>query len=322
MKKILILFILTLTLSGCMGYTELNKISVVKSLLIDYKNDEYIINADVILDNKENYKTISSSGKTLDDVFNNAYQKFYKKLYMSHTELILLTTDAIDYKLEEIIDYFLKNTTTRNNFNLALVEDKSKLLNNNKNDAKDKNNDNESSNDKISENKENDNNEDNELKLSDLNEYISIIESETATTKTINFEEFIKDLYETKRTYLPIVVSNDTLDGIYLIDNYKLFNKLSKDETIIYNYIYNNVNTCKIDDITVSDNQTVINKNKNIDILIKSTINKNNKEYKKILEKQIKDLYNKYKDLNYDIFNFENKKLNIDIKGENKNEKD
>ena len=155
MKKILILILLTLTLSGCMGYTELNKISVVKTLIIDYKNDEYIINADVILDNEENYETISSTGKTLDEVLNNAYQKFYKKLYMSHTELIILTSDVVNYKLEEVIDYFLDNTTTRNNFNLALIEDETKLITDKEN--KDKNNeisngnsneDSESSNDK------------------------------------------------------------------------------------------------------------------------------------------------------------------------------
>ena len=164
MKKTIILFLLTLTLSGCMGYTELNKISVVKTLMIGYKDNEYKIQAEVILDNEENYETITSTGKTLDEVLNNAYQKFYKKLYMSHTELIILTNDVVDYKLKEVIEYFLDNTTTRNNFNLALVE--------------------------------------NEIKLSDLNEYIGILESETGTTKTINFEEFIKDLYENKRTYL------------------------------------------------------------------------------------------------------------------------
>lgn len=315
MKKILILFIFTLTLSGCMGYTELNKISVVKTLLIDYKEDNYIIKADVILDNEENYETITSTGKTLDEVLNNAYQKFYKKLYMSHTELIILTSDAVNYKLEEIIEYFLDNTTTRNNFNLALIEDQTKLLINNENNDNENNNDNDNKED--IKDKEN-----NELNLSDLNEFISIIESETGTTKTINFEEFIKDLYENNKTYLPVIKNNQEIDGIYLIDNYKLFNKLTKEETIIYNYIYNNINTCKIDDITVSDNQTIINKNKNIDILIKSTINKNNKEYKKILENQINNLHDKYQDLNYDIFNFKNKKINIDIKGENKNEKD
>lgn len=281
MKKLIILIIILFGITGCMGYVELNKIAIVQTILIDHYDDNYHITANIILDNDNNKEIIKVSGKSLEEAFNNSYQKFYKKLYITHNELVILTSNAVNNKLEEIIDYFINNTSIRHNFNLALSENK-------------------------------------ELDFDKLNEYLSIIEKETATIKNITFEDFIKNLYESNKSYLPVIINNNKVDGIYLIKNYKLYDKLEKEETIVYNYIANNIKSCEINNISVSDNSTIININSSVNITIKSKINKDNKEYEKILKDKINNLNNKYQD--YDVFNFKNKKLNIKIQGDNEND--
>ena len=47
MKRLIIIFSLVLILSGCYDYRELNDMSVVTGIGIDYKDDKYIVNLEV-----------------------------------------------------------------------------------------------------------------------------------------------------------------------------------------------------------------------------------------------------------------------------------
>ena len=75
------------------------------------------------------------------------------------------------------MNYFINNTATRNNFNLALT--------NNQN-----------------------------IKLSNINEYLINEEKITGITKTINFESFIKNIYEYNSSYIPIIEDNNKIQEI------------------------------------------------------------------------------------------------------------
>ena len=79
MKKLIILFILILT-TGCTNYIELNEISIVKLLQIDYKDNNYYLKATIIKDNENNYEEIKGKGKTLDKAFDNTLENHSKRL--------------------------------------------------------------------------------------------------------------------------------------------------------------------------------------------------------------------------------------------------
>lgn len=278
MKKLIILFILILT-TGCTNYIELNEISIVKILQIDYKDNNYYLKATIIKDNENNYEEIKGKGKTLDKAFDNTLENHSKRLYLSHTELLILTENTVNNKLQDVIDYFIKNTESRNNFDIALSY---KEINNN-----------------------------------DIYELITSVEEETSTTKTINFETFVKNIYKSKKSYLPIIEDNNLVKGIYLLNNNKISYKLDDKETVIYNLVNNNINKAIINDISIESNNTYkLNINDTTYLYIKSIID-NNKDYEKIIKKKINKLNNKYKD--YNIFEFKDD-IKITVKGETSDE--
>lgn len=267
MKKIIILLIFIINISGCCKYKELNNTYIIKTLMIDYVNNEYIIKANIIKDNKNNYENITIKSNDLNNIITKINQIYYKNVNLTHLDLLILTENSVTYKLKDIINYFVNNKYIRNNFNLAIT--------NNKN-----------------------------IKLNDLYEKLNIIEKETGTIKNINFEHFIKDIYSNKKTYLPNIDNK----GIQIIYNYELEKKLNTKETIIYNFITNNIDKCNLKNIKVYKNKTFIIINNKVNIYITSKISSKYNEYKNILINEIYKLNNKC-----DLFN---KDLNIIIKGD------
>jgi len=78
MKKVIIIIIAIITLiyvNGGQNYTELNDLAIIKSIGIDYENNEYTLYAEIIdeitKDNLPKTKVIKSSDKNIKNVFNN-----------------------------------------------------------------------------------------------------------------------------------------------------------------------------------------------------------------------------------------------------------
>jgi len=286
--KLLIIIILSSLLTGCTSYTELSDLSIVNALGIDYYDNNYHLTLSVIegkTDDRELEKSLTifnTQDTTLDKALQDIYLTSSKHLYLSHIDLLIFSKEAINSNLKDIIKNFLENNEYRNNFNVAIL-------------------------DKISIKEF----FDKKILAEDINYLLKTNQKETGITKVKDFESMMEDLLIDKNTYLPtIYYENDKLylDGFTLIKDYKVYDKLSKKESIILNILNNNLNKSYINNINILENNSLIKTNNNrIDITIDMVINKENNSFKKELEKDIYNFINKYKDNNYDILKLNEK---------------
>ncbi len=129
MKKIIILLItITLLTSGCYDNVELNKLSIIAGLGIDYHDNNYVITYELYNDNKSDNTselisdTITGIGPTISEAFSDANNKTSKKDFFSHLKIIILSEELINGHFKDIVDYLLRDTDIRDEFYL-LVSD-------------------------------------------------------------------------------------------------------------------------------------------------------------------------------------------------------
>ncbi|MDO4341919.1 MAG: Ger(x)C family spore germination C-terminal domain-containing protein [bacterium] len=124
MKKLLLILFL-LPLCGCYNYIELNELGVVSLLAIDYQDNEYQINLEIRENKKEEEETskiYKSTGSSLDEAIQNTGLSLNKTLYFVDLDILMLSTDAINNKLDTILDYLTRENNVGINFYL-LVDD-------------------------------------------------------------------------------------------------------------------------------------------------------------------------------------------------------
>lgn len=135
MKKILIIISFVLILSGCYDYRELNDMSVVTGIGIDYKDDEYIVSLEVtksVKDGSSNeVETViyTGSSRILADAFLNAKNKSDKYVYMEHVNVLLLSEGLCKKGIGDVVDYIIRDTSINSNYYMVVTEDIDKLLN-------------------------------------------------------------------------------------------------------------------------------------------------------------------------------------------------
>ena len=86
MKKILCLLIIPLFLTGCYDYQELNNRAVIAGIAIDYKEEEFFVDLEILNNKKgngqeeESDKTyyVEGYGSTLTEAFQNCHLKLSK----------------------------------------------------------------------------------------------------------------------------------------------------------------------------------------------------------------------------------------------------
>ena len=136
MKKI-ILILITLLLTGC-EYIELNDLSIIKSIGIDYQNNKYTLYAEIIDEiNEENTpttKVISTSQENIEKCFKELIILSNKTIHYSHIDLLILSTNLENNNLEEIFNYFLKSKNFRNDFLTVASSNVSSLIEDSKYD--------------------------------------------------------------------------------------------------------------------------------------------------------------------------------------------
>lgn len=132
MKKIIIIIIILFT-SGCYNYKEVSDLAFVSSFAIDYKEDSF----DIILEIQENSKDNSYSsyllegtGKTIESAIQNASLSFNKNLYFINLEIILISEDAVNNKLNNILDYVSRDNNFALDFNVAICKHQKEALEN------------------------------------------------------------------------------------------------------------------------------------------------------------------------------------------------
>lgn len=279
--KLLIILFLSLFCTSCHSYTELNDLSIVSVIGIDYQNDQYQLVVNVIdgsLDDKEIEKqitTFQSKQSSLEEAFHDIYLKSSKKLYLSHLDLLVLTENVVQEKFSEVINNFLENNEYRNNFNVMLlrgsnVEDFMKE----------------------------------DIQAEDINHLIKTNERETGFSAIKDFETILKELLIDENSYLPTFsYSNEeiTLKGFTLIKDYQIYQELSLKESILLNLLQNKIQKAYLNETNILENQTLVTTNKNhISIRFLMTI-QGDHYFKENTKKDIEQFLDKFHEDNYDI---------------------
>lgn len=139
MKKIILLFICCFCLSGCFDYKELNDMSIVNGIGIDYKDGEYVVYLEINNSVKKNgdselvTEIIEGSNKNIALAYNEAIQSSSKVLYAEHVNLLLLSKEIANKGIGEIIDFLLRDLTINNNYMVVIADKPKDILNIKKN---------------------------------------------------------------------------------------------------------------------------------------------------------------------------------------------
>ncbi len=129
MKKLLILIIITIFLTGCYDNIELNNLAIITGIGIDYKDNNFYLTYEILNDIKTDENstmlsyTLSGQGKTISEAFINTNYKVGKKPYFDHLKIVLLSESIINGELDKITDYLLRDTDIRDEFILMVTKD-------------------------------------------------------------------------------------------------------------------------------------------------------------------------------------------------------
>ena len=126
MKKIIIVILLLFTTS-CINYTELNNLAIVKSIGINYQNNNYTLYIEIYdeikKDNNPKIKILELTANNINELFNKLEKISNKEIYLSHIDLLVLDDNLNNNNYQEIINYFINDNNIRNDFNYILTKD-------------------------------------------------------------------------------------------------------------------------------------------------------------------------------------------------------
>lgn len=129
MKKILVVISMVLLLSGCYDYRELNDMSIVTGIGIDYKDNKYIVSLEVtksVKDGSSNEtETVVYNGenKILADAFLEAKNSSDKYVYMEHVNVLLISKELSKNGIGDVIDYIVRETSINSNYYIVIVDE-------------------------------------------------------------------------------------------------------------------------------------------------------------------------------------------------------
>ncbi len=128
MKKITLLFI-TILLTGCWNYQELNEYAIVTGMAIDWKKDHYevsflIANGNKSEDNSTKTSLLTGEGETIYEAIKDISLISPKELYISHLSIVIFSEDVASRGISSVLDFLLRDPQSHQNFYLLLAKDK------------------------------------------------------------------------------------------------------------------------------------------------------------------------------------------------------
>ena len=125
MKKIIII-LLTLLLTGCYDYVEIDDIGVVSGLIIDYIDSKYEITSQIIDNsNDNNIKLYTTTCNQLSECIKEISIYSNKQIFMSHLKVLILT-DSLINEQTKYYDYFLRDPKSKMNFYVYSISNNDK----------------------------------------------------------------------------------------------------------------------------------------------------------------------------------------------------
>jgi len=129
MKKILLLILPLITLTGCYNYRELNDLAIATAVEVDKIEDEFHLLVQVANPKNQNdassanqpqFVTYKGHGKTIQEAFRSIINESSKKIYGMHIQLLLITENIAKNDLDSMLDFFFRNTEIRKEFYVIL----------------------------------------------------------------------------------------------------------------------------------------------------------------------------------------------------------
>lgn len=135
MKKIIVLILMCFFIGGCYDYQELNDLSLVSGIGIDYNNEEYIVSFEIIESIKEGSSTtikpkvVKGQDKELAEAFNKAMKNSNKKVYMEHVKVLIYSEELAKNGIIDSLDYIIRNTQINTNYKMVITKDIDEIFN-------------------------------------------------------------------------------------------------------------------------------------------------------------------------------------------------
>lgn len=217
MKKLIIILISIFLITGCNSYTELNDLAIINAIGIEKKDDTYTLYASIIDSSNEFEKvtkTYKTNGNNLNKCFDNLNLKLDKKIYLSHLDLLLINDSIKTYELKEIINFFLNNNETREDFLVAYSKNIEEILN--------------------------------KSQFQEINNLVKINHETNSKATYTTMNDIIKNYYEEKEIYLTNIsdeehINIDSLKKLY----HNQFTNILIEDSIFINYLINEITTYK-----------------------------------------------------------------------------
>ncbi len=129
---ILSFFIISIFLTGCAGYEELNNLSIVTAVAFDKTDDNYELS--FLIANSPKAQTSAKEGeakttvyegkgKTIAEASKAIEQIVPKKTYLGHINVVIISEDIAKDGFLKIADWLLRNPQTRKKFYLLQAKD-------------------------------------------------------------------------------------------------------------------------------------------------------------------------------------------------------
>ncbi len=128
MKKIMIIFMLCLMTTSCLGYNDLNNLMIINNFYLS-KNNNYTLILNEITEQKEQldiskkYKKTTISCKTIKTCF-NSFKNLPRKVYLSHLDNILLDKNLTADDLVKLIKILNNYKELREDFYIVYLNNK------------------------------------------------------------------------------------------------------------------------------------------------------------------------------------------------------
>lgn len=124
-RYLTLFFLISILLTGCTTYKELNEIGIVSALGIERKDNQYQLSATLILPEKEEgessyrMETMISEGASISTSFHEISKKSGRKIMLSHLSFVAIDNSIVPY-LDDVLNFFLQEEESRNNFPIVL----------------------------------------------------------------------------------------------------------------------------------------------------------------------------------------------------------
>lgn len=131
MKKLLILPFIIFILTGCYDYRELNDLAIVSAISIDYKDDNFLLTAQVVNPKKQQDTSSANEpefiiyegyGKTIQEAFRDILNTSPHRMYTSHMQILIISEEIAKTKLPTILDFFSRDAETRSEYNILIAK--------------------------------------------------------------------------------------------------------------------------------------------------------------------------------------------------------